>query len=599
MKKLVLFLILATASFISYSQVGTLDMGFSSDGKVTTAVGSGFEEATAMAIQSDGKLVVVGYSLNGGNYDFSIVRYLANGTLDNTFDGDGKVITPVGAGSANDQARAVVIQSDGKIVVAGFTQTGSFNDFAIVRYLTNGTPDATFDGDGIVITPIGIQNDVANALALQTDGKIVVAGYSYSGSDNDFIVVRYNTNGSPDNSFDMDGIVVTPVGSSDDYANAIAIQTDGKIVVAGYSFNGSNNDFALARYNTNGSLDNAFDTDGKVMTPIGTSTDQAYSVLLQPDGKIIAAGHSDGATSNDFSLARYNTNGSPDNSFDTDGKVMTDFGSDDKAYSVTLQSDGKLIAAGVTLNGVSFTNDFALARYTTTGGLDGVFDLDGKTTTNFSGTSDDYAYSVKLYGLRVYAAGSSDGDFAVSAYINDALALPVSLLNFAASRQAGTVYLSWQAILQENTSYYETERSTDGRNFIKIGVVLSGRTTSASYSFNDPNPMIGTNFYRLKIFNTDGSFSYSKVVAIKMDDAIKGLQLFPNPVNNILYVQASGNEMTTVQILDVVGRVVRQSKVQLNGSTGFNIDVQELSKGKYYLVVQYKLNREVKEFVKQ
>jgi uncharacterized delta-60 repeat protein len=191
----------------------------------------------------------------------------------------------------------------------------------------------------------------------------VVAGYSDNGSNDDFALVRYNTNGTLDTSFDSDGKVTTDIGSGD-IAQSVAIQTDGKIVAAGYSNNGSNVDFTLVRYNTDGTLDTTFDSDGKVTTAIGSGTDQARSVAIQSDGKIVAAGFTGEMGGEDVALVRYNTDGSLDTNFGTGGKVTTVVGTNDYAYSVAIQSDGKIVAAGGA--GMDFGgNDFdiSLVRY--------------------------------------------------------------------------------------------------------------------------------------------------------------------------------------------------------------------------------------------
>ena len=287
---------------------GDLDISFDGDGKVTTAVGSGNDYAYSVAIQSDGKIVVAGESGNSpGNRDFALTRYNANGSLDISFDGDGKVTTDFGS-RFDDVAYSVAIQSDGKIVVAGYSLNSGGNwDFALTRYNANGSLDISFDGDGKVTTDFGGALDRAVSVAIQSDGKIVAAGYSDNGSNRDFALTRYNSNGSLDTTFDGDGKVTTDFGSIDT-ALSVAIQSDGKIVVAGYSGNTPFNwDFALTRYNSNGSLDTTFDGDGKVTTAIGISSDYAFSVAIQSDGKIVAAGYSDNGSSNrDFALTRYN-----------------------------------------------------------------------------------------------------------------------------------------------------------------------------------------------------------------------------------------------------------------------------------------------------
>ena len=217
----------------------------------------------------------------------------ANGSLDTSFDTEGKVTTALG--SAGNGAQSVAIQSDGKIVVAGSSNDNdvSGDDFALARYNTDGSLDTSFDTDGKVTTAIGSSNDRAYSVAIQSNGKIVVAGNSSNGGFNTvFALARYNTDGSLDTSFDTDGKITTAIGSATDTAYSVAIQSDGKIVAAGYSYNGSNNDFALARYNTDGSLDTSFDTDGKITTAIGLEADLAQSVAIQSDGKIVAAGSS-------------------------------------------------------------------------------------------------------------------------------------------------------------------------------------------------------------------------------------------------------------------------------------------------------------------
>ncbi|RMD52107.1 hypothetical protein D6827_00705, partial [Candidatus Parcubacteria bacterium] len=327
---------------ILFGQSGQLDTNFSGDGKVTTAIGFYWEYGYGSAIQTDGKIVVAGYSSNGSNNDFAVVRYNSDGSLDESFDVDGKVTTSIGPG--NDFGQSVAIQTDGKIVVVGYASNGSNYDIAVVRYNSDGSLDTSFDGDGKVTTALGSGDDYGFSVALQSDGKIVVAGYSLNGSNNDIAVVRYNSDGTLDASFDGDGKVTTAIGSGDDYGYSVAIQTDGKIVVAGYANNGFNNDFAVIRYNSDGTLDASFDGDGKVTTAIGFGDNYGYSVAIQTDGKIVVAGYALINGQYDFAVVRYNSDGSLDTSFDGDGKTTTSVGSSiDYGKSVTIQTDGKII----------------------------------------------------------------------------------------------------------------------------------------------------------------------------------------------------------------------------------------------------------------
>lgn len=336
-----------------YNADGTLDLTFGTGGKVMTSIGM-WDDAFSAVIQPDGKIIAVGStSVDSFSYtDFALVRYNVDGSLDSGFGSGGKVITAV-APDYHDFARCVALQSDGKILVAGTAYT----EFALARYNADGTLDTTFGGgDGKVITPVGSGNDVANSIIIQSDGKIVLAGNANDGSL--IVLTRYDTDGALDASFGTGGFVITDIGTTHNEAQSAAIQSDGKIVVAGFSNSGADYDFALARYNSDGSLDTTFDSDGKVTTAIGTGHDFAYSVAIQSDGKIIAAG----ATSGDFAVARYNANGSLDTSFDTDGIITTSIGaSGDTGYSVALDAAGKIIVAGSTYNGSDY--DFALVRY--------------------------------------------------------------------------------------------------------------------------------------------------------------------------------------------------------------------------------------------
>ena len=407
--------------FVANLTAGALDPSFDGDGKVVSTVqlyNMYAQTGQGVAVQSNGKIVVAGFAYNGSNNDFAVMRYNADGSLDTSFDGDGKVTTSIG--SADDYGQSVAIQSDGKIVVAGYSSNGSNNDFAVVRYNANGSLDTSFDGDGRVTTSIGSADDYGQSVAIQSDGKIVVAGYSTIGSNNDFAVVRYNANGTLDTSFDGDGKLTTSIGTANDYGQSVVVQTDGKIVVAGSSFvSGGNSDFAVVRYNANGSLDASFDGDGKLATDIDTSDNEASSVALQSDGKIVVAGVASKALNDDFAVVRYNANGSLDTSFDGDGKLTTDMGAPlDFAASVAIQTDGKIVAAGCSGYSVASleTSLFTAVRYNADGSLDTSFDGDGKLTTAV-GTSDTGGSGVALQSDgKIVVAGYSSSCFALVRY---------------------------------------------------------------------------------------------------------------------------------------------------------------------------------------
>jgi len=365
---------------------GNLDTSFSGDGKIFMDIGShpSYEQANDIVILEDGKILAIGSASNGSD-DFAIVKYNPNGSLDTTFGNSGKVFTEF-IGGYKDYAYSIAIQTDGKLVVGGSTQDGYNNpSFALARYNSNGSLDTTFDSDGKVVINLG-SYDVIKSIAILDNGKILVGGHS----NKNFTLLRYESNGSLDPTFGSNGKVITDFGGQD-FIHSIIILNSGKFIAAGSTDNdgGLSHDFALARYNADGSIDTSFGNSGKVVTDFGTTSDSGESLAIQDDGKIILAGK----TRYDFALARYNADGSLDTTFGSDGKVTTDFnGNDDSAYSVAIQNSGNIVAVGTD------SSNFAVARYSPEdGNLDTTFGTNGKLTTDFNG-GYDRALSIAIQG---------------------------------------------------------------------------------------------------------------------------------------------------------------------------------------------------------
>ena len=349
-----------------YETTGDLDLSFSGDGKVQTKFGP-LSGATSVAIQNNQKIVVAGWKVSGSQTRFALARYKINGHLDLNFgvNGNGKVTTPIGVNSG---ATSVAIQPDQKIVVTGNARVGGDDGFAVARYQTNGDLDTSFDNDGKVHTPIGVYA-YATSAAIQIDGKIVVAGMaSTTPSNSRFALARYEPiNGGLDTSFGNGGTVTIsfPGSPSNAGANSVAIQNDGMIVAAGYSGSGSNSRFALVRYDpVAGSLDTNFDTDGRVITNMGAySYAASVAIQLGSGGEIVAVGSGIQANNGIFAVVRYDpVAGALDTSFGTGGKVKTLIGNTSYATAVAIQpGDSKLVVAGGT--SVANKNRFAVARY--------------------------------------------------------------------------------------------------------------------------------------------------------------------------------------------------------------------------------------------
>lgn len=419
-----------------YLSNGSLDNSFGTNGKAITNIGDGWDEAQSIMVDADAKIVISGRSHNGSNSDFAVLRYHNNGTLDNSFGSNGVVLTKIGGG--DDYGKSVLIQSDKKIFVCGASTFDADRVFAGARYDTDGSLDESV-GFGKVYTDVNY--DYGNAVAIQTDGKIIVAGYTYTTANvnEDFLVLRYNDNGDLDNSFGNNGISIKDIGYWSDKAYSVNIQSDNKIVVAGYTKN-SYFDFSLARYNSDGTSDISFGFNGASSTPLGPGNDYAYSSVIQSDGKIILAGQTYNGSNVDFGLIRYNTDGTLDNSFGSSGIVTTDHGTNHNyGRSVNLQSDGKIILTGYS------NNDIMLARYNTNGTLDSLFGTNGLVITDpgpYTATantsiiqSDGKIIIAASYSgiddfllIRHNSDGTLDGTFGTSGIINITLGINPTFL---------------------------------------------------------------------------------------------------------------------------------------------------------------------------
>jgi uncharacterized delta-60 repeat protein len=392
---------------------GDLDPSFGAGGTVLVDFG-GPAMAYGEVIQPDGAIVTAGYASVAGNSDFALARHDRAGVSDPTFGVRGTVRTDIGAGSY-DVGRAVALQSDGRIVVAGGSDAAGVAGFALTRYDRRGALDATFGVGGKIRTTL---QGSAYAVTVQPDGRIVAAGESDAGAGRDFVLVRYNPDGSVDTTFGQAGIVRTDLGGSDGVV-ALAVEPDGALVAAGNSTGAAGTDFAVTRYRSNGSLDTSFGTGGTVRTDVGANTDDyARAVALQPDGRIVVVGGSNArrGTDHDFAMVRYTSDGRLDGGFGADGRVLTRFGGgNDDALAVTLQPDGMIVAAGAAT--VSNAR-FALARYRSDGTLDPSFGTAGTVTTDVgrSGYAAAFALALQSDGAIVAAGYARLDSFVLARY---------------------------------------------------------------------------------------------------------------------------------------------------------------------------------------
>jgi uncharacterized delta-60 repeat protein len=418
---LVLLLIVFSTSIV-LATVGELDINFSGDGKTTVHIGDFLDYGNDLAIQADGKIVVAGGVVNNsGVVDFGLIRLNTDGTLDSSFSGDGKLTTDFG--NKDNQARGVAIDSNQKIVAVGYYH----NSCAVSRYNPNGTLDLTFNGTGLSGAgryDFAYCMDVA----IQSDNKIVAVGTTSFEGKSGIFITRWNQDGSKDQSFgDYDGKNVHFFHQRDNaVAWGVAIQDDGKILAAGYVGSSgygtyeSIDDFVLLRFNIDGTIDTSFGTNGYTTIKIGD--DEAFDLAIQDDGKIVVVGKYNDNTIDRFTILRFETDGTLDNSFGTSGIVTRAIGANDsRAKGVAIQDDGKILVSGYSSTG-SITN-MTLVRLNSDGTFDTSFDIDGVLTTDFTGY-DSSAEAVALQSDdKIVIAGStsdSSGDslFAVARYTN-------------------------------------------------------------------------------------------------------------------------------------------------------------------------------------
>jgi len=421
-------MLFALAAPKSTAAAGThLDTSFAGSGKTNFGFGeNSFEDANAVAIQPDGKIVVVGRTNVGNGWDMAVARLKTDGTPDSTFDGDG--LLTIDFGGNVDTAYAVTIQTDGKIVIAGETLVlGGTADFAVARVSSLGVLDATFSGDGKATYDFTGANDAAYGLAVQPDGKILLAGMAGMGST-DWALVRLTDLGIPDPAFGVNGRVTTDFNQMNDIAKGVVILPDGKIVVAGTAVNsGGGWDFALARYTSAGIPDGTFQNGGKLLIDInGGSSDEVRAFKGTADGKLVIGGESNSQGGwVKLALVRCSIDGVLDSSFDGDGKVLASFNSEGNNLMGGIAVSGAgVIAVAARIDSRATNSGFNVIRILNNGKLDSRFGAGGRVNTVF-GLSERWSHDVAFQtDGKIVAVGSVRGysDFGVARYNSQGIA---------------------------------------------------------------------------------------------------------------------------------------------------------------------------------
>lgn len=488
---------------------GSLDPTFGNGGKTITSI-SGQAKAYGVELQSDGKIVVGGYSTSSiTGKDFALVRYKTDGTLDSTFGTNGIVTTDIQLGS-DDVAYSLALQSDGKIILAGYSDDGSDKDAALIRYNSNGSIDSTFGANGIVLTDFdnSQQDEIKVVKIHQLTGKIIVGGASIINSATAKpVVARYLNNGTLDTTFNSTGIRLLWITSLDyQYLFSVedlAVKSNGKITAVGWrEFTASSwdADFWACRINNNGTMDNTFSTDG-VSTYNGSFNghDRAFSIILGASDNFLISGGSYRTTLYyECVFAEVTATGSV-GSFDGEA----DFGStsDDISYFLGQDNSGRFIMAGSA--GGTSTRSFAISRFSSNSNTDNSFGTNGKVSTTFNGNSLNECFDATIQSDdKIVAVGYTGSDFVVARYLgelvpdldNIQLTLPV---NQATDKDFSNLGFNWTDALGANS--YELQVDTT-QNFSSNPQTIS--TVNSSYTLNN---LLPSTTYYWRVRATDGS----------------------------------------------------------------------------------------------
>ena len=422
--------IIFLGSFFTIAQnAGNPDLTFGGTGYVTTSAGTLHSFGYAMEVQTDNKIVVGGYSIQNGYSANTLIRYNTDGSFDNSFGNNGMVVTQTGLSS---HINSIAIQNDNKILAAGITNIDTSFLFTVIRYNPDGTLDNSFGNNGVTLINVENSSNCYNA-ALKSNGQILVSGYCYKNFNTGIALVQINGDGMLDTNFGTGGISIHHFSESPDIeAWAMALDGDEKIVTTGMYYDSAilRSKISVCRFNSDGSRDSSFGTGGLVISSAGVNTDDfGNAIVIQSNNKIVVAG-----TSNNYAvISRYNINGSPDSTFATgNGMLITRFENTEpsEAYGITISNNGNIIVTGVSGSNAMNTNgNFALLRLNPDGTSDNSFGTNGRVITDVSNGHNDVAFSVKeLSDERIAVSGISMNNyyrFAVALYIGSTLQTPV------------------------------------------------------------------------------------------------------------------------------------------------------------------------------
>ncbi|MGK7390824.1 MAG: T9SS type A sorting domain-containing protein [Candidatus Cyclobacteriaceae bacterium M2_1C_046] len=604
------FWLLSGLSITCFAQDGSIDPDFY--GRDIGFVASEDPGRDILAVQDDGKIIVfVQENIYGTpDYEFQLMRFNPDGTDDLTFGTNG--IVRGNFGETSSLAFSVALQADGKIVVVGESLSTSFSKVGLARYNSDGTLDLTFGTNGTTVTDISSNADRAHAIAVQPDGYIVVGGYSVCATGKDFLLLRYNTDGLLDGTFGSSGLVYLDFNGLDDEINAIELQPDGKIVAAGYEIQYSSYEFfAVARFNIDGSIDTSFGSGG-TLTFSNLEHNRLYDVKVKSSGEILVVGESifpyDFAPSpgaSEILVEQLTSSGSFDGSFS--GFAYNE-GGKTTGRALQIQFNDKILAGGaMDIYSYSFI-PAVIFRLFADGNYDPAFGSWGYNAYEFT-SGNSVIFSMKLHndgnllvaGWDIYR-GTIRKEFFLNKILLEQEVVPVELINFTGSlTEKQQVLLKWSTASELNNDYFEVQHSVDGKFFNHISQI-NGKVNSEIiqyYNFIHKTPSTGSNYYRLKQVDFDGTYEYYNMIHVEKTGGMDDLELriFSNPSIskkiNFFITTSFPSKPIYLNIKDLQGRIFYENQIELPGSTNeYSFDLEHnFTPGIYIVSLEQERNK--------
>ena len=589
---------LVACNTLSFSQPGTLDPSFGALGKISFAASDSGSYIQSIALQQDGKMILAGFTYHQYNR-ILLVRLLSNGIPDSSFGIDGVVLTaiPFRTCWAN---TTIVQQDGKIVVGGFISESpgSSYNSFLLMRYHSSGLIDSSFGQSGLSTLTFANSFAAIQSIVLKPDGKILAGGQAtFPLNAHDFVIAQFNNNGKLDSTFGMNGkTVINLIG--DDNIKRILIRPGGKILAGGFStvFTGTrNNYFSIVQCLADGRIDSSFGQNGFITDYVSNGKNDAYDIAVLQDKKILMAGTALDNSIDKFAVIRYDSSGRTDSSFGVAGMatsmIETNYNAASNVFSLP---GGKILLTGFSRNDLSMYN-FSMIRLLSDGIVDSSFGVNGGVVTDFNGSNDFSRSAVLQSDGKVVLAGITDGatysHLAIARYKEDNV-LSSTLSYFTARKKRGQNVLSWQPDAGSNVAYYIVERSNSGNYFKELMIIPS---TASINTYTDIAFRKGVNYYRLKVISKDNRINYSEVKLIDNSSSVS-ISIYPNPAHDHLQLQVNTDNKIglEIQLVNSSGKVL--STYSVNAQPGIEtktIDITKLAKGSYFLLL---ISNNKKEF---